>query len=47
MGRQPSADPVAAHYGRNEDGSLDGQAFELPAVLEVAGPLLAQMGNRW
>lgn len=41
----PPADPVAAHYGRNEDGSLDGQAFELPAVLEVAGPLLAQMGN--
>ena len=23
----PPADPVAAHYGRNEDGSLDGQAF--------------------
>lgn len=41
----PPADPVAAKFGRNPDGSLDGQGFELPVVLEVAGPLMAQMGN--
>jgi predicted amidohydrolase YtcJ len=42
---KPPADPVAAHYGRNPDGSLNGQGFELPAVTEVVGPLLAQMGD--
>lgn len=41
----PPADPIAAHFGRNDDGSLNGQAFELPAVLQVTGPLLSQMGN--
>jgi predicted amidohydrolase YtcJ len=41
----PPADPVASHYGRNPDGSLDGQAFELPAVMAVAGPLMATMAN--
>ena len=41
----PPADPVASHFGRNPDGSLDGQAFELPAVMAVAGPLLATMAN--
>jgi predicted amidohydrolase YtcJ len=41
----PPEDPVAAHFGRNPDGSLNGQGFELPVVLEVTGPLLAKMGN--
>lgn len=41
----PPADPVAAHFGRNTDGSLDGQGFELPVVLEVTGPMMAEMGN--
>lgn len=41
----PPADPVAAHYGRNADGSLNGQGFELPVVVAVAGPLMAQMGD--
>ncbi|AQA04779.1 amidohydrolase [Mycobacterium sp. MS1601] len=41
----PPADPVASHYGRNPDGSLNGQGFELPVVLAVAGPLLATLGN--
>jgi predicted amidohydrolase YtcJ len=41
----PPADPVAASFGRNPDGSLNGQGFELPVVLEVTGPLLAKMGN--
>ncbi|WP_197379836.1 amidohydrolase [Mycolicibacterium mengxianglii] len=41
----PPADPVAAHYGRNADGSLNGQGFELPVLVAVTGPLLAQMGD--
>ncbi|AFM18005.1 putative TIM-barrel fold metal-dependent hydrolase [Mycolicibacterium chubuense NBB4] len=41
----PPADPVAAHYGRNADGSLNGQGFELPVVTAVTGPLMAQMGD--
>ena len=41
----PPADPVASHYGRNADGSLNGQGFELPVVTAVTMPLLAQMGD--
>ena len=41
----PPADPVAAHYGRNADGSLNGQGFELPVVTAVVGPLMAQLGD--
>ncbi|BBZ67790.1 amidohydrolase [Mycolicibacterium insubricum] len=41
----PPPDPVAAHFGRNPDGSLNGQGFELPVVTAVAGPLLATLGN--
>ncbi|OAN37725.1 amidohydrolase [Mycolicibacterium iranicum] len=41
----PPADPVASHYGRNADGSLNGQGFELPVVTAVTGPLMAQMGD--
>jgi predicted amidohydrolase YtcJ len=41
----PPSDPVAAHFGRNADGSLDGQGFELPAVTAVVGPLMAKMGD--
>jgi predicted amidohydrolase YtcJ len=41
----PPADPVGAHFGRNPDGSLDGQGFETAALLAVAGPVLAQLGN--
>ena len=41
----PPADPVAAHYGRRPDGSLNGQGFELPVVTAVTGPLMAQMGD--
>lgn len=41
----PPADPVAAHYGRNADGTLNGQGFELPVLTAVTGPLLAQMGD--
>jgi predicted amidohydrolase YtcJ len=41
----PPADPVAAHFGRNPDGSLNGQGFELPVLTAVTGPLLAEMGD--
>ena len=41
----PPADPVASHYGRNADGSLNGQGFELPVVTAVVGPLMTQMGD--
>jgi predicted amidohydrolase YtcJ len=41
----PPADPVAGSFGRNADGSLNGQGFELPAVMAVAGPFMAEMGN--
>ncbi len=34
-----------AHFGRNPDGSLNGQGFETAALLAVAGPVLAQLGN--
>ncbi|WP_445165768.1 amidohydrolase [Mycolicibacterium sp. Dal123E01] len=41
----PPVDPVGAHFGRNPDGSLDGQGFETAVLLAVAGPVLAQLGN--
>lgn len=41
----PPADPVAAHYGRRSDGSLDGRGYELPVLTAVTGPLMAQMGD--
>lgn len=41
----PPADPVASHYGRHADGSLNGQGYELPVVTAVTGPLMAKMGN--
>lgn len=41
----PPADPVGAHFGRNPDGSLDGQGFETAALLAIAGPILAALGN--
>jgi predicted amidohydrolase YtcJ len=39
------ADPVGGHFGRETDGSLDGQGFETPVLIAVAGPILAQLGN--
>ena len=41
----PPADPVGGHYGRNPDGSLNGQGFETAAIMEVAAPLLTQIGG--
>ena len=42
---KPPADPVGAHYGRNSDGSLNGQGFETAAIMAIAAPVLAQLGG--
>ncbi|HWK20973.1 MAG TPA: amidohydrolase [Microbacteriaceae bacterium] len=39
----PPADPVGARFGRNADGTSNGRAYELPAVMAVATPLMAQV----
>ncbi len=41
----PPAEPVGGHFGRKPDGSLDGQGFETPVLVAVAGPMLAELGN--
>ncbi len=41
----PPAEPVGGHFGRNADGSLDGQGFETPVLVAVAGPILTELGN--
>ena len=41
----PPADPVGAHFGRNPDGSLDGQGFETAVLIAVVGELLSTLGN--
>ena len=41
----PPEDPVASHYGRNADGSLNGQGFELGVLTAVTGPIMAKLGN--
>ncbi|MHB1066403.1 MAG: amidohydrolase [Candidatus Nanopelagicales bacterium] len=40
--RKPPADPVGASFGRNRDGTSNGVAYELPAVMQVAMPLLGK-----
>ena len=51
---KPPADPVGARYGRNEDGTSNGRAYETAAVFAVVGPMLAKViphpllsGARW
>ncbi len=39
---KPPADPVGARYGRNADGTSNGRAYEIPAVLGAAGKVLAE-----
>jgi predicted amidohydrolase YtcJ len=39
----PPADPVGGSYGRNPDGSINGQAFELSAVMSMAAPFMARV----
>ena len=33
-------DPVGGSFGRTAEGALDGRAYELPAVMAAAGPIL-------
>jgi predicted amidohydrolase YtcJ len=35
------ADPEGAHFGRNQDGTSNGRAYETAGVLAVAAPLMA------
>lgn len=42
-GGAPPADPVGAKFGRNPDGTSNGRCYELPAVLAVVSPLMAQV----
>lgn len=39
---KPPADPVGSRYGRNDDGTSNGRAYETAAVLSAAGKLIAQ-----
>jgi predicted amidohydrolase YtcJ len=41
----PPANPVGGSYGRLPDGSLDGTAQELSAVMSVAMPIMALLGG--
>lgn len=41
----PPADPPGSRFGRNPDGSLDGQGFELPVLMVVVGDIMAKLGN--
>jgi len=41
----PPADPPGAHFGRNPDGSLDGQGFETGVLFAVVGDIMATLGN--
>ncbi|MEI8080589.1 MAG: amidohydrolase family protein [Actinomycetes bacterium] len=40
-GGKPPADPEAARYGRNADGTSNGRAYEIAAVLSAAGKVQA------
>ncbi len=41
----PPADPPGARFGRNPDGSLDGQGFETAVLFAVVGDLMVKLGN--
>jgi predicted amidohydrolase YtcJ len=41
----PPADPAASSFGRNADGSLNGQAYEMLAVVAFAMPALQRIGS--
>jgi predicted amidohydrolase YtcJ len=38
---KPPADPVGGSFGRNPDGTSNGQAFEVPAMMAVAQKVMA------
>ncbi len=37
----PPPDPTGGSFGRLSDGTLDGRAYELPAVMALVGPVMA------
>ncbi len=39
---KPPADPVGARYGRNDDGTSDGRAYETAAVRDAVGKVLLE-----
>ncbi|MEX0581406.1 MAG: hypothetical protein WD228_09940 [Mycobacterium sp.] len=39
----PPADPPGAHFGRNPDGSLNGQGFEAAVLFAVVGGVLCPL----
>ena len=39
---KPPADPVGARFGRNEDGTSNGRAYETAAILAAVGHLLSE-----
>ncbi len=42
----PPEDPTGGSYGRTGDGRLDGRAYELPAVMAVAAPVMGRVVTR-
>lgn len=38
--QKPPADPVGAHFGRNDDGTSNGRAYETAAIMMALQPLL-------
>lgn len=43
-GAEPPVDPTGGRYGRRADGRSDGRAYEMPAVMAVALPMIAAAG---
>ena len=41
----PPTDPPGAHFGRNPDGSLNGQGFETSVLFAVVGDIMTKLGN--
>ena len=41
--KNPPADPVGGSFGRAADGSLTGEVFEIPAMMQAAMPLLGEV----
>lgn len=41
----PPADPVGGSFGRRADGSLDGRAREVPAIMQLGAPVLQHLAS--
>lgn len=44
-GLKPPADPAGAHFGRNDDGTSNGRAYETAAIMIVAQPVMAAVSK--